>query len=711
MNSVEQLVEDASTEEVQEFFSRVGLSSKSYEPTDDRDVEGPLGRSMEIAVFQARESQDQETEGLEHGLQVRDTLSRIFLSDIERITLSEYLDALAMCCYGHIFGNLDEEDLRYVYRYSLGKLPHQKVDPFVRKALLLIEISAGKNVDKVISGLRDWIAYMGTPYWKPQDFSKAASELGLNLEPILESEKLRLTDSIRRYPEYLEEALRGKDYFDVYTATHVWLPDVLSSRILGIFRENVNKEAQEKLDSDADVSDAYKAVERVYKKRRFMGAKGRILPIRLQDLPSPPPPEAIEPVVFEMIPQKLRVELMPSVAYSGKAKQVEIIFLGGPDIGRSGILIRTDTSALLLDYGLSVTNQRIPDWVPELEMIDCVLVTHSHLDHVGGLPTLYEDYSGKWCATGVTGAVSMTLLEDALKVGTPLPPRRNDQHDMVSRFNRTNIDKVKKNYVQLEAGTASELAGGMVVTPVEARHIPGSSAYVVDIEGTRILYTGDFNVDDSVLFHGANLPTDCDVVIFDGTYWGRDDFNRKEVSEQVSQTVAKHGPVIIPTFAVGRSQEMLVMLDELGITSSRNVIAAGMAERVTKLTGYSGQWTGMKKNKVVLDEDDVLVAGGGMLDGGFAKMHYEEHRHNPNAAVILCGYLAPRTTGWNLLNGYETHKCAVEYARLSAHSSASSLAEFVDSCSGKKVMVHTPTKKASGNILLPEYRERVVLDV
>lgn len=711
MTLIEQLREDASTKVIQDFFSRVSAHSSSEGGSAVSDLEGPLKRSMEIAVLQAREAIDQDIEGLEHGEKVRETLRKIFLSEVDGLSLQEYLDALAMCCYGYIFGNFDEEDLRYVYRYSLGKLPHQGVDTLLKRALLLIEIASGKDARQAMTCLREWIAFLGSPYCMPEDFKEPATELGLNLGTALESDDFRLTDSIRRYPEYLEEALRGKEYLDVYKATRSWLPDVLSSRILGIFRKRVNQEAQEKIGPDTGVSEAYAVIQRVYKKREFMSAEGRVLPIRLQDLDSPPPPEAVEPVLFEMIPQKLRVELMSSIAYSRKTKQVEIIFLGGPEIGRSGILVRTDTSAILLDYGLSVANQRIPEWVPELEMIDSVLITHSHLDHVGGLPALYEHYSGKWCASGVTGAVSMTLLEDALKVGTPLPPRRNDKYDMVSWFNRTNIDKVKRNYVQLETGTASELAGGIVVTPIEARHIPGSLAFIVDVEGTRILYTGDFNLDKSVLFHGATLPTDCDLTIFDGTYWEREDFDRRQVSDQVSQTIARHGPVIIPTFAVGRSQEVLVMLDELGITSSRNVIVAGMAERVTKLTGYDGDWTGMKKNKVVLEDDDILVAGGGMLDGGFAKMHYNEHRHNPDAAVILCGYLAPRTTGWNLLHGHEAHKCAVEYARLSAHSSASRLTEFVASCTGKKAMVHTPIKKTGGDILLPQYRERIVLDV
>ncbi|MDF1541358.1 MAG: hypothetical protein P1Q69_20840, partial [Candidatus Thorarchaeota archaeon] len=197
----------------------------------------------------------------------------------------------------------------------------------------------------------------------------------------------------------------------------------------------------------------------------------------------------------------------------------------------------------------------------------------------------------------------------------------------------------------------------------------------------------------------------------DGTYWGREDFNRAHVAEQLSNIIQKKGPVIIPSFAVGRSQEILKILDTMGITKHRNVMVAGMAERVTKIVGLTGEWQGMKKNKSELEKDDILVAGGGMMGGGLARYHFEQHRDNPDAAIIPCGYLAPRTTGWNLMNGYEPHKCHVEYARLSAHSSASNLQNYIKSCKGKKVMVHTPVVENPKNLIIPELNERMTFSI
>jgi putative mRNA 3-end processing factor len=533
----------------------------------------------------------------------------------------------------------------------------------------------------------------------------------LDSEKILNSDAMRLVTTIRDYSEYIEEAVQSRSYQDLRNDTKEWLPDVLSYQILSIFREKAYKEAQKNIAADMDIQEAHQTVLKYFKKIGFNPDENSVFPVRLHELPQPPPAEAVDPVIFEMIPKKLRIGLLPHVAYSTKLKEIEILFLGGPRIGRSGILIKTNTGGILIDFGLSVANQRIPEWVPELEMVDSVLVTHSHLDHVGGLPVLFSRYDGKWCSVGITGAITKVLLEDALQVGTPLPPRRKDKWDWISHFRAENIEKVTKNHVRLEIGKSSEVGPGIIITPINACHIPGSVAYLVDIEGVKILYTGDFNLDESLLFKGAEFPTDSDLLIFDGTYWDREDFNRRHVNEQLSEVIKKSGPVIIPSFAVGRSQEMLVILEHLGITKSRNVMVAGMAEKVTKLTGYEGHWASMKKNKVALEKEDVLVAGGGMMSGGLARHHFIQHHDNPEAAVILCGYLAPRTPGWNLLHGYEPHRCRVEYARLSAHSSSSTLKKYIESCKGKKAIVHTPAEKVPKGILMPDYGERLSLSI
>ncbi|MHA1904887.1 MAG: MBL fold metallo-hydrolase [Candidatus Thorarchaeota archaeon] len=669
-----------------------------------------FGESNELIVFEIAKQSGKTLECLPKALSTNTKLQELFLDSLEDISLEDYLECATLALYGYALGNYDDEDFRYVYRYSLKKIRDKTaVEKWLRKAMVFLAAIKYDKGREILSDVRSQIRFLGSPMCSPSDLLEACSEFGIDIEGILNEEDYRLVHTLRRYSSYLKEALEGKEYEEVRKASSEWLPDVLSSRILGVYRKQMYKQSQDQITSEMSVAEAVQKVGKLFEKEGFQSESGKAFPIRLQELPNPPPADAVDPIIFEMIPQKLRINLLSSVAYSTKTKTVEIIFLGGPRIGRSGILIKTDTGGILLDYGLSVANQRIPEWIPELEMIDTVLISHSHLDHVGGLPILYENYSGKWCSTGETGAVSMVLLEDALKVGTPLMPRKRDRWDLVSRFTQSNIDKVSKNHVKLEVGKSNEVGPGIVVTPIDACHIPGSTSFLVDVEGVKILYTGDFNLDKSALFPGANLPTDCDAVIFDGTYWSRDDFDRQKVSQKISDIVDSKGPVIIPTFAVGRSQEMLVILDELGITKKRNVMVAGMAERVTKLVGIKGHWEGMKKNKTDLNKEDILVAGGGMMGGGLARHYFNEHRNNPDAAVILCGYLAPRSPGWNLINGHDSHICHVDYARISAHSSASNLQQFVKSISGKKIMVHTPYIGSQKGLIIPDLTSRIVI--
>ncbi len=672
--------------------------------------QGLFGENVELMAYELSVARTLDTQSLVKGVQCHEKLMQTFRDDIEDPAQEDIIEVMTLCLYGFLLDLFNEEDFRFLYRYSLRYIRTQNdIEDWLRRALIVIASCRHKKPEDIMKEIRYWITYLGAPLFSPISFSDPARELGIDLSEVLTQERYRLADALIRHPQYLSEAVAGRPFLDVYENLKEWGPDVLLRDTLGIARDAAYREAQQSLDTSLPVPDAIESVKQVFERERFQSHDGEVLQVRLQELPKPPPGEAIDPVIFELIPQKLRVGLLPSVAYSSKIKKIEIIFLGGPRIGRSGILIKTDTGGILMDFGLSVANHRIPEWCPELEMVDTVLVTHGHLDHLGGLPVLFEDYEGKWCSVGPTAGIAKMLLEDALKVGTPFAPRKYDKLDLISRYNARNIEKVTRSHVQLEYGESSEVSPGIVVTPIDACHIPGSAVYEVDVEGTKIMYTGDFNMDKSILFSGANLPTDSDYVIFDGTYWGREDFDRTRVAEQISSTIAKHGPVIIPSFAVGRSQEILMMLEDLGITKNRNVWVTGLAERVTKFVGVKGSWQSMKKNKVHLSEDDVLVAGGGMMSGGLARHHFNEQRSNPKAAVILCGYLAPRTAGWNLLHGYEKHECKVELARLSAHSSSSNLEQFAKSCKGRRYMVHTPYTASVRGLNIPEYKERIIV--
>ncbi|MHA1950344.1 MAG: MBL fold metallo-hydrolase [Candidatus Thorarchaeota archaeon] len=674
------------------------------------DEPGIFGESREFLVFELSRMKEEPIDTLTKAISAQEVLMEIFRDIRNDPTVSDIVQSLTLGLYGLILGNYNGEDFRHIYRYSLRHVRNQqKIEVLLRKALVVLAACLHDDEKEMMSEIRYWLQFLGAPVFSPASFVKPGEELGVDIKSVVDSDELKLVDAITRHPQYIREAIEDRPFFDVYSASKEWTPDGLQSELLSISRKKAYKEAQGAVGEDMNVAQSFEVVKSHFEKEQFRTHKKSVLPIQLQKLPSPPPGEAMDPVIFELIPQKLRMGLLPAVAFSRKTKSIEIIFLGGPRIGRSGILIKTDTGGVLLDFGISVANHRIPDWVPEIEMVDTILVSHGHLDHLGGLPILYDKFDGKWCSVGPTGGIAKILLNDALKVGTPAPPRRFDKFDLVSKFNEDNIKKTTENHVRLEYGKSSEVSPGIVVTPIDACHIPGSAAYSIDIEGTKILYTGDFNMDESALFPGASLPTDSDYVIFDGTYWGREDFDRKVVSDTMSSIISSHGPVVIPSFAVGRSQEILTILDNLGVTKNRKVMVTGMADRVTNLVGVTGSWESMKKNKVHLNEDDVLVAGGGMLGGGLARFHFNEQRNNPKAAIILCGYLAPRTPGWNLLHGYEPHECKLEYARLSAHSSAGNLQTYINSCSGKRFIVHTPSEKAPKGLTMPDYRERIII--
>ncbi|MBD3406929.1 MAG: MBL fold metallo-hydrolase [Candidatus Lokiarchaeota archaeon] len=682
------------------------IKGKSISAKKDLFDENP-----ELIVWAMIKASGIEPENLEHAKQVAKTMDGILRDTHLKIKTDEYLEAMTLLLYKFILGIHNDEEFRYAYRYSLYNIRDQKpINTWLKKAIVVIVLANDYHKDALLEQIREWIRFLGSPLWKHRDFVQIIEEFGESIESVIETDGMRFVDSVVRHPQYLKEALQHRTLSEVIKESHDWLPDGMMVQSFKILKATAYENAQERIESTMSVDSAFDILKEFFQTTGFTNGKYQ-LPIRVHELPSPPPPEAIDPVIFELIPEKMRKKLLPSVAYSKTTKTVEIIFLGGPRIGRSGILIKTDTGGILLDFGMSVANQRIPEWIPELEMIDTVLVSHSHLDHLGGLPILYDSFDGKWCSVGITGGIGKFLLEDAMHVGTPLPPRKYDKHDLISKFTQKNIESVFKNHVILEYGKTQEIGPGILTTPIDACHIPGSAAYIIDIEGVKILYTGDFNIDKSVLFEGANLPTDCDAVIFDGTYWGREDFSRDIVTNQILNITGSYGPIVIPSFAVGRTQEMLMLLENTGITESKNVMVAGLAEKITKLTGYTGKWESMKKNKVYLEQDDILVAGGGMMSGGLARHHFNEHRNNPNAAIIMCGYLATRTPGWNLINGYEPHECKVEYARLSAHSSASNLETYIRSCTGKRIMVHTPFESNIDGVKIPNYRERIVLPV
>ena len=370
---------------------------------------------------------------------------------------------------------------------------------------------------------------------------------------------------------------------------------------------------------------------------------------------------------------------------------MELRFLGGADeIGRSALLVN---GSLLLDFGLQTsTPLRYPlDADP-----DAVVVSHAHLDHAGAVPALLSgDARPPIHWTPPTRALAMVLARDTLKLHGNTPQ---------CRFTETNLRRVTQ--VSQTHGYRDPFeAAGHEVTLFDAGHIPGSAHVLVDDGETRLLCTADFHTDDQRLVAGTRARPDADIVLTESTYADTTHEDRDRVEQRfvdsVRTTVWEGGTVVVPAFAIGRTQEILLLLADSDI----DCYVDGMGVEVTRLlrqhpeflrdhealkrasanarsvTGRDGQ------RERIADTNTVIVTTAGMLNGGPALSYIPEIRGHPTNKIAMTGYQVPGTPGRELLetgrlpldNGVVPVSAQVEQYDFSAHADREGLRSFLDS--------------------------------
>ena len=386
---------------------------------------------------------------------------------------------------------------------------------------------------------------------------------------------------------------------------------------------------------------------------------------------------------------------------------MKVQFLGGADeIGRSAVLV---DDSLLLDYGMAAES---PPQYPVGDVDpDAVVVSHGHLDHAGAVPALMS--SGDlppvhW--TPPTRDLATTLAEDTLKLhgSTPRCP-----------FTDTDIRRLTQASVTHGYGEPFE-AAGYEITLYNAGHIPGSAHVLVDDSevrrtsgnrtqsddgDTRLLYTGDFHTSDQRLVAPSTARPEADAVVCESTYSDvthepRDTVEQR-FAESVQQTVWEGGTVVVPAFAIGRTQEAMLVCAAHDI----DCYVDGMGQRVTEqlkrhpdflrdadalrgatssarfVTGRDGQ------RKRIAEQNTVIITTSGMLSGGPAMTYVPAIRHHPTNKVALTGYQVEGTPGRDLLDTGSAEldgrvlpvSAQVELHEFSAHADRDGLVGFLDS--------------------------------
>lgn len=379
------------------------------------------------------------------------------------------------------------------------------------------------------------------------------------------------------------------------------------------------------------------------------------------------------------------------------------------------MLLSDGENRYLFDYGFNPS--RPPEYPMRAPHVDYCFISHAHVDHSGMVPVLSAWDDTEIYGTSPTISTSLLLMEDSIKVGeaegTPPP------------YGRADVRSTARKYRPLSFGIPEEY-GNIEIICHSAGHIPGATMFELNT-GKTVLFTGDIQTIDTELVSGAETVK-CDTLIIEGTYSGRDHPDRLKTTymftSKIEDVINRGGVAIVPAFAVGRTQEILLMLSEYRF----EVWLDGMGQKVNRL--YLGEKEYLRStkrlrraiNRVIPVKNrrdrelamngEVIVTTSGMLDGGPVLSYLSRLYSDPKNAILLTGYQVEGSNGRRLvdtgtinLSGASVDvKCEVMSFDFSAHAGHSNLVKFVERCDPDRVIImHSDNPSALATELKDKY--------
>ncbi len=373
-----------------------------------------------------------------------------------------------------------------------------------------------------------------------------------------------------------------------------------------------------------------------------------------------------------------------------RTSSVYLTPLGGfHEVGRSSMLVETEESCVLMDCGISAGADRPLYAFPridtddfDIDKLDAVIISHAHLDHCGFVPFLYKyGYDGPVYCSEPT-AVLMTLLQldylDIFGKEGGHPP-----------YDQKDVREVVMHTIPVKYGVVTDVAPDIKLTLHNAGHIIGSSIVHLHIgEGlTNVIFTGDFKFGRTMLLEPAacSFPR-AETLIMESTYGGPDDvMSDREIVEGklariVNETAEKGGKVLIPTLAVGRAQEIMLVLNAYMKNKQIKelpIFLEGMISEATAIhTAYpeylardlreqilykdinpfqSDYFTNVdhpsEREKIAAGEPCIILATSGMMEGGPAIDYFRYLASDERNSLVFVSYQVEGTLGNRLKNG------------------------------------------------------------
>ncbi len=437
--------------------------------------------------------------------------------------------------------------------------------------------------------------------------------------------------------------------------------------------------------------------------------------------------------------------------------EVSLITLGGfSQVGRSCMLLSTPESKILVDCGINPGAKHPMDSFPRLDFLDitldeldAIVIGHAHLDHTGFLPALCKfGYKGPIYCTEPTLPMMNLIQLDAIKVAaaqgrTPI-------------YSERDVKQIMKQAITLPYGTVTDISPDIKLVLANAGHILGSALchFHIGNGDHNFVYSGDIKFGKSILFEAAswNFPR-VETLLIESTYGAKEDIQptRQEVESAfinaVNNTLADGGKVLIPIPAVGRAQEIMMVIDHYmksGEMVEAPVFTEGMISEASAIHEAYPEYLARELKQKILETDDnpfdseyftniehadareepmrdnspcIILATSGMLEGGPVLEYFKNIAPDKKNKVLFVSYQVNGTMGRRVLDGSKqvtmlgkegkvevvTINCSVEKLDgFSGHSDYNQLMSFVQRLRPKlrRVLVNHGERRKSENLAM-----------
>ena len=427
---------------------------------------------------------------------------------------------------------------------------------------------------------------------------------------------------------------------------------------------------------------------------------------------------------------------------------MKLIFIGADhEVTGSCHYIEACDKKILIDYGMEqgkdyFENEPLPVSAPE---IDYVFLTHAHVDHSGNLPLLYaKGFRGKIFSTEATAELCNIMLRDCAHIQMQEAEWRNRKAkrskeiaQMEPAYTIEDAEKTIKAFVPCDYGKEIEVSEGIKIRFTDIGHLLGSSSIEVWLTEKnvtkKLVFSGDIGNKNQPLIKDPQFTTEADYVVMESTYGDRLHAKErpdyvKELAEILDRTLARGGNIVIPSFAVGRTQEILYFIRKIKIEglvkSNPNFpvfVDSPLAVDATQIfednqyACYDDEAMELVKKRInpitfpglnlaittdesrAINEDPepkVIISASGMCEAGRIRHHLKHNLWRPECTILFVGYQSIGTTGRAIVDGVDQIKlfgetidikadiCKLE--GLSGHADKNGLIEWIQGFNQKR---------------------------